>query len=500
MALAIVGMLSLLVPVASAADRAVPPDHVVVLEGSGHDDVRDIVGYPGGGVIAVGGTQSPDFPLTFTEYAGDVDAFIVRLDADGEIVWARVIGGPHHDRAYAVEIDPAGDIIVGGRAGRDFPVTQGALQTKFSGGSPKGPYQPQDGFFAKFTPDGEIIYASYFGAVDPPGRIIRDLAVGASGDIWLAASTATGRYPEPIRAAFGKTLRQGMEQAVVARIAGDGSSIRWARAFGGEGEVWGVPSIRIAAGDDAVYLTNGSSPRMPVTRGVVSPKGVGDIDLHVSRWAPDGSLKWGTYLASTGLDQIETHHLAIAADDSIVIAAGADGEDFPTTPGAFDRTHNGVGGIGAGLRTNYPGDVVVVRLSPDGRELIGSTLFGGSDGEAAEGVIVDRSGNIIVSGTTFSADIPRVNAIAPPTANRYDAFIAAFSPDLKQLLFSSHLGPRKGSVLRCATIDSSGRIWFGGNLRAPGDWAAAGIPAKRGRTTADALIVRYLPPGYAPPE
>jgi len=493
-------MFALFAVAASGSEPHSRLDAVVVLDGSGHEDVRDVAATPDGGIVAVGGTDSADFPVTFSTFAGGTDAFVVRLDADGRVVWARTMGGPDHDRAYAVEIDPDGNIVIGGRAGRDFPVTEGAFQTTFMGGQPHGPYQATDGMVAKLSPDGEVIFASYFGATDLPDRIVRDLDVDASGDIWLAASTHTGRYPLGVLAAFDRPLPPRTDLAVLARIAGDGSRVRWARAFGGDGEVWGVPSVRVEADGTATYLTNGSARGLPTTPGAISRAPRGGIDFHLSRWSPSGDLVWGTYLGGSDLEQMETHHLAVAPDRTVVIAAGTASKDYPTTEGALDRTHNGNGRPERGFHTNYPGDAVVSRISADGRTLLASTLIGGSEGESAEGVVLDAAGNVAFSGATFSKDIPIVNAITPWRARIYDAWVVVLSPGLDRLLMSSPLGPAEGAVLRTATRDRAGRLWFAGNLRPPGEWAAAGRKADRDVTTAAALVVRLAPLEAAAPD
>jgi hypothetical protein len=76
--------------------------------------------------------------------------------------------------------------------------------------------------------------------------------------------------------------------------------------------------------------------------------------------------------------------------------------DFPTTPGAYNRTFRGSGYP----HGNYPGDVVVAKISADGTTLVASTFFGGRLGESVEGVAIDQSGNIYVTGAAGSPDLP----------------------------------------------------------------------------------------------
>src|SRR4030095_6219416 len=118
---------------------------------------------------------------------------VMKLRPNGQVIWAGLLGGPGHDRAYAVEVDAQGSIYIAGRAGTAFPVTAGAFQTTFMGGSTPL-YGTQDGFVCKIAGDASrVIFCSYFGASDE--RIVRDIAVDQSGNMYLASGYTSGTYP-----------------------------------------------------------------------------------------------------------------------------------------------------------------------------------------------------------------------------------------------------------------------------------------------------------------
>ena len=150
-------------------------DFATYLGGGSFDSIRDVAVDAQGNIAAVGGTGSPDFPTTPGAYcralgtggqslgdAGACDAFVAKFDRGGKLLWSTYLGGPNYDRAYGVEVDGAGNIYVCGRAGEGFPVTQGAFQTRFAdtSGGKRGFYGKQNGFAAKFTPDGKLLWAS----------------------------------------------------------------------------------------------------------------------------------------------------------------------------------------------------------------------------------------------------------------------------------------------------------------------------------------------------
>src|SRR5437867_4193639 len=175
------------------------------------DMVRDVAVDPQGDVYAAGGTRGAGLATRAggfqRAFPGNSDAFVMKFSPVGGLLWTTYLGGSAYDRAYAVEIAPDGDVVVAGRAGAGFPVTAGAFQTAFRGGSlPNGAYGPQDGFVCRLTPIGQRRWCSYFGT--PDYNVIRDVAVDANGDIYVAASTINGAFPASwFRTGFQKTLR-----------------------------------------------------------------------------------------------------------------------------------------------------------------------------------------------------------------------------------------------------------------------------------------------------
>lgn len=71
---------------------------------------------------------------------GGRDAFLAKLDAEGEVLWVRQWGTERDDEARDLALTPTGDIIVVGS-------TEGDLAATNAGG--------QDVFLARFTPEGQ---------------------------------------------------------------------------------------------------------------------------------------------------------------------------------------------------------------------------------------------------------------------------------------------------------------------------------------------------------
>jgi len=93
------------------------------------------------------------------------DAFVVKLNPAGQIVYATYLGGAGADAGLGIAVDSAGSAyVVGSTSSQNFPVTAGAVQAHLAGSS--------DVFVAKLSPDGSsLVYATYLeapGSTPPP--------------------------------------------------------------------------------------------------------------------------------------------------------------------------------------------------------------------------------------------------------------------------------------------------------------------------------------------
>ena len=108
------------------------------LGGSASDGGSGLAVGAGDGVHVVGSTRSADFPLQNAmqqTHGGNSDGFVAKLNADGDALqFSTFLGGTANDFPGAVEIDSAGNILIGGTtSSADFPATAGALSETLGG-------------------------------------------------------------------------------------------------------------------------------------------------------------------------------------------------------------------------------------------------------------------------------------------------------------------------------------------------------------------------------
>ena len=180
-------------------------------------------------------------------------------------------------------------------------------------------------------------------------------------------------------------------------------------------------------------------------------------------------------------------------DGNVYMVGGTASRDFPTTPGALDRTfHAGGKQIGgAGLC-----DAFVMKFSPAGK-LVWSTLLGGPNYDRAYGVEVDRKGDVYVAGRAGPGFPVTEGAFQTQYGgSRYNGFygsqngfVAKLSPEGGTLIWASYVGV--GELCRDLDVDADGDIYLplGWNTR------SHAVNAPRWFATAFATAFQKRPAG-----
>jgi hypothetical protein len=471
------------------------------LGASAEDTIRDVAVDAAGNVFAVGGTASPDFPVTpgaaQTAFGGEHDAWIAKLSPEGKLLWASFLGGPSYDRAYAVDVDAEGNPVVAGRAGVRYPTTSGVVQPFFAGDETPNPmYGPQDGFVTKLSADGaRVLWSTLLGTNDD--GFVRDVALDGEGRpvVAMAHQRAT---PWVTPGAYQTTIR-GEYDGFAARLAADATRVEWGTYFGGTGKESGQPSVRIAQ-DGIVVVTTTWSTDAPVTPDAIQKGSAGKADVLLVKLSLDGArLLYATYLGGSGNDGFETHNLGLAPDGAMLVAGGTTSPDLRVSEGAFQPRYGGGDG-------EWSGDAFVARIAADGSALLGLTYLGGPKGDALEGVWATPDGDVVVSGVGAEGFPTTAGPAQRKLRGAFDAFVTRLSPDLRTLRRSALIGGSGADMGRASALHPSGDVVLGAVTLSP-DFplraafqerhASLGKPEPEGR---DGAVVRLrLPPAGAAP-
>ncbi len=193
--------------------------------GSGGEGGSRVAVDPAGNTYIGGYTFSPDFPTVNAIqpiYAGNVDAYLTKLTADGQtVIYSTFLGGSGFEYGWDVAVDSAGNAYMTGfTQSTDFP-TAHALQPTNHGGS--------DAFVAKINASGNaFVFSTYLGGSNTDQGT--SIAADSSGNAYVGGYTKSTNFPTA--SAIQPTNHGGFD-AFVAKISGDGSSLLYSTYLGG---------------------------------------------------------------------------------------------------------------------------------------------------------------------------------------------------------------------------------------------------------------------------
>ena len=102
-------------------------------------------------------------------------------------------------------------------------------------------------------------------------------------------------------------------------------------------------------------------------------------------------------------------------------------------------------------------------FNPAGSGLVYSTYLGGSSWDSGEGIAVDGTGQVYVTGGTGSGDFPTRDPVQPAIAGDVDAFITVFNPAGSGLVYSTYLGGSNRDEGLAIAVDGAGNAYVTGS-------------------------------------
>jgi hypothetical protein len=428
-----------------------------------------VVSDSAGNAISVGNTNCPTFPTTVgayqTVFGGGGVIYVTKLSADGtHLIYSTYLGADSGPTVAAVTLDSQGDpVILGSTYYSGYPVTAGAYQSTKQG--------LPNMVVTKLNSTGTaLIFSTYFGGggSDTPSK----LALDSSGNVVIVGYGEDNGWPVT-KGAFQTAVNDDQYDGLIAKLSADGKTVLWASYLGGVAYSAGDQALDVIL-DSANNLVIGGtawSPDFPVTAGAYQTSNGGLADAYVVKMSADGSKEiFGTFLGGdTGAFGAA---VGLTATGDPVIVGTTTRSTFPVTAGAFQTTFGGDGSsfvsvfsadgstllastifsgsvsesvtsvkvdksgnivfAGAGISTDMPvtanafqsisggnSEGFVAKLTPDCKNLLYSTYFGGSAFNAISSLALDPSGNAMITGYTQSTDFP-LSANAFQTINYAD--------------------------------------------------------------------------------
>jgi hypothetical protein len=184
----------------------------------------------------------------------------------------------------------------------------------------------------------------------------------------------------------------------------------------------------------------------------------------------DPILAYGSYLGGNDFD--EGRAIAVDAQGNAYVVGTAASRDFPTTAGTIKPVLL----PRADAPNSFLYDAFVTKINPSGTAIVFSTYYGGQSGnETGSGVAVDQNGNVLISGTTMSSDLPTVSAYQTTFGGTDDAFAAKLSSTGSSIIYSTYLGGNNTDTGgKIALNQTTGDAVFAGTSSSPNFPTTAG--------------------------
>lgn len=342
---------------------------------------------------------------------GNWDAFVLKLDKDGQFVWAKHIGGKQADQGYAIAVDPSGNVIVGGyfTDTADFDPGSGQYQLGRAGNN-------EDAFLCKLDSRGTFVWARQLGGKGA-SEWVTGITTDAAGNIFAAGDFSDTAEFHPV-AGTHRRISAGDRDAFTARFDPAGS-IEWVRTIQGDLQERAT-GIALDAGGNNVYVSGSFRERARFNEQNAHDTllSFGGQDMYLASYAKDGVFRWVQQVGGSSLDE----GFAVATDNKGHVY----GLVWSASP-LLDADPLGNGDI---LNVDIL-DMVLVKYDSAGNYNWG-TNFTGKGIESGYGLAVDGLRNIYLGGT-FTDDVgldPQNTATVhlSTTTTGYDLFVAKLRP------------------------------------------------------------------------
>ncbi len=340
------------------------------LGGTASDFISCVIETSDGGYAVAGSTSSNDGDVSGNH--GGIDAWVVKLDIDGNIQWQKCLGGSGNDAASCItesKDEGRGFLIAGWTFSNDGDVSGKHSTSKTS-----------DLWVVKLSQSGTIEWQKCFGGSgdDQAESVIQttDHGYAIVGNTNSHDGDVTGLH-------IGKNSSHDIW---VVKLSGSGA-IEWQKCLGGSYEEVGKSIIQISDGGYAIAGgTNSNDGDVNGLHG--EPSSFDGVDAWIIKLNSSGNIKWqkclGGSLPDYAYSIIQTH-----SGDYVITGSTASND-------------GDVSGIHVG---QFPirDDIWVVKMD-SAQHIIWQKCLGGKEQDIGASIIQTSEGGYAIGGWTASND------------------------------------------------------------------------------------------------
>jgi hypothetical protein len=337
---------------------------------NGWDEAHDVATDAAGNVYVTGrfahgtGVDFDPGPGVFllTSSNATIESYILKLDPDGNFLWAQKIGGNGGDYGFGIAIDGDGNILLGGAflGTVDFDPGAGVFNLTPAGG--------QSVYVLKLDANGNFIWAKDLGSAS----FCYGLTVDNNNNVITCGYFSGVGDFDPGAAVFNLTAAANTDM-FISKLDVNGNFV-WAKRIGGPVNDAAYGALATDATGN-VFMATPFVGTLDVDPGpaVFNLTSSGSYDAMIVKLTAAGDFAWGKKWGASGGD--EAYALDTDTDGNVYVAGHCSGTlDFDTGPAEFFL--NGGGGDGCIVKYNNAGTfLTAVRTVGNGGSTILSLLI-----------------------------------------------------------------------------------------------------------------------------
>jgi len=378
---------------------------------------------------------------------GGEDIFISKLDAAGNFLWAKSMGGTIDDRGTSIVVDASGNVYTSGyfQGIADFDPGAGTSNLTSTGS--------WDIFILKLDAAGNFLWAKNMGGII--GDRGNSMAVDGSGNVYTTGLfQGTGDFDPG--AGTSNLTSAGDYDIFISKLNASGNFL-WAKSMGGTSFEGGY-SIAVD-GSGNVYTTGFFQGTVDIDPGAGTSNftSAGSYDIFISKLDTAGNFLWAKSMGAT----IDDRGYSIAVDGSANVY----------TTGLFHGTVDFDPGAGTNNLTSAGSeDIFISKLDAAGNFLWAKSM-GGTSTDISTAIAVDGSGNIYTTGYFYgTADFdPGAGTSNLTSVGNYDIFISKLDA-AGNFLWAKSMGGTIGDRGYSIAVDGSGNVYTTGYFNGTADF------------------------------
>jgi len=316
--------------------------------------------------------------LTNKDYTGNSsDIFLTKYDANGNVLWAKSIGGTLSDEATSIVLDDSGNVYM---AGYFNSPTISFDAITLTNDHVFGTYQ-SDIFLAKFNANGKVLWANRAGGSGMDQAT--SVTVDASGNAYLG-----GWYTGDTLIFASDTLiasQGGTSNLFLAKYNTNGN-ILWGKSAGCTGGAEAISYIAASAAGNIYVAGFFHSTTIIFGTDTLTNKNTDySTDIFLVKYNTNGSVLWAKNAGGTGTDEVSS----IALDTSGNAYVSGYFNSGTINFGTFSLIND--------YYNNSAYDLFLTKYNANGNVLWAKSA-GGTVSDEAFSVAVNPSGNIYLAG------------------------------------------------------------------------------------------------------